>query len=659
MRNLTAILILAVIATPLKAQNLSADITLNALMKSYSGSSALVQEYDGRKNDILNAGSIDFKAAASGEKSYLDLSGYGFGSGEGGAYIDLNVGALGIKASENTMVHRQPWVRTGMMVNGAWYFDPNTKPYNPLTVWNYNLTNSELGKNDISGQSFKRTEDNINVSYAPGDYGVHAGIWEEKEQGTIIARNYSKAMVHDLDREMRLLTLGFDAKIGDGAVAYDYVRGNFADNSMKVIVSTRSYPQYLQTAPAHTMEQRSLVFRSHPVAGYNLNGSLMSRTREGQVNGYKLGSYTATLAASHRFGKKLNVTVKGYGRTQQVTENDSWSVNTEWTNGVVSSAKTGATSYIDRATFNGEMLANYDFSDKLGFNLGYKLGHNYRRHVGSEVYSSSQTYTDGVYVEKNTQWNTLAEKNTQSIYTAGANVSLPMEAELGLGYKATRANVALVESMFTTEDEYSADLYVPIKGSLFFTGSAMVMSGANEKSHHTNSKDNQNTYLAGLDWSGRKYSAGANYAFDQVSSHSDLYYGGYSVISQANNIPSKRSIRNLGVLYRYANDTMGFHGSAKLSKEYTLTANSSYTRSLGKAPVNVVLTKAGDAGTVTDLEPSDIRIVSTGMNIKFSPVNNKSLTANLGLRRDQWTDKLNSENSGWVNMASVAVSSKF
>jgi len=659
MRNLIAILVLATIASPLKAQNLSADVTLKALLKSQAGQQGLVQEYDGRKNDLLHSGSADFKAAATGAKTYLNLSGSEMGSGEGSWGIDLNVGALSLNAYEANMVHRQPWVRTGMIINSTWSVNGGQRPQNPLTAFGGAIG---FASTDVSGLSFKRTESNLKVAYAPGDYGVHAGLWEENEQGNMIARYSTIVMADETDRHIKMINLGFDAGIGDGAVAYDYTRANFSDNAATVYISTWSYPELKHRAPPHRMDLRSLSFRSHPIAGYNLTGSLMSRTREGLVNGYKMGSYTAALAASHRFGKDLNVTIKGYGRTEQMSENDAWFIVKTYSktgSGVPTAFSFGETSYVDKANFKGEMLIDYDFSEKLGFSLGYKLDHNYRRHAKAEVYSSSQTYTDGVFIDKNTQYNAWAKKNTQNIYSADVNASLPMDAELGLGFKAVRANVAVFESLPNKSDEYSADLYVPIKGNLFFTGSAMVMSGENDESNHTNSKDNQNSYLAGLEWSGGKYTAGANYAFDQTSSHSDIYFGGYSDIAPANDIPSKRSIRELGVLYRAANDTLGFHATAKLSNEYMLAANSSYTRSLGKAPVNVVLTKAGDAGTVNDLEPSDIRIVSTGLNLKFTPATNKSLSASLGLRRDQWTDKMNSQNSGWVNSASVALSSRF
>lgn len=652
-------LTLAIIASPLKAQNLSADVTLNALMKSNSGSNALVEEYNGRKTDITNAGSADFKASATGANTYLDLAGYDIGSGEGSWDLNLNAGGFGVKASESNMVHRQPWIKTGMIVNSTWSVNGNVSPQTGATLLAPALSGISR---DISGRSFNRTESNTMLSYAFGDYGVHAGLWEEKEQGDIISRNNSKAWVQGIDRDLKMVNLGFDAKIGDGAMAYDYVRGNFSDDSQAIYVSTSSYILGRQLAPAHKMEMRNLSFRSHPVAGYNVNGSLMSRTREGVINGYKMYSYVATLAASHRFGKKLNVTVKGYGRTEQVNENDAWNPIASYSktgNGTPLTYKPGETSYVDKANFTGEMLANYDFSEKLAFNLGYKLDNNYRRHAGAEVFTSSNTYNDLGYVEANSQWNAIAKQNTINIYTAGVNASLPMNAELGLGFKATRSNAAVFEALLTASEEYSADLYVPVKGNLFFTGSAMVMSGENKKSHHTNSKDNQNSYLAGLDWSDAKYTAGANYAFDQVSNHSDMYYGGWAAQTPTYDTTGTRPYRELGVLYRAANDTIGFHGSAKLSKEYTLAANSSYTRSLGKAPVNIVLTKAGDAGTINDLEPSDIRIVSTGLNLKFSPASNKNLSANLGLRRDQWTDKLDSLNSGWVNSASVAVSSKF
>lgn len=657
MRNLITMLILAITASPLMSQDFSADATVNALLTGQKGNMGLVREYDGRKADLENAGSVDMNATATGAKSYLDLSVLGLNTGEGSAYFDLTLGALSVKGSENTLVHRQPWIKTGMLtVNSTWFLNQNEMPTDDR--WNNRVATYAATTADVMSESFKRTESSLDVAYAGDNYGVHAKVWEEKEQGDVASRSSARVMQTFVDRALKQISLGFDAKFGDGALAYDYTRGEFEDNAARVTISTTSSFYWQEArAPKHEMDMRSLTFRVQPVKGYNVTGSLGSRNRESLDTGYKLGSYVATLAASHRFGDKVHVTVKGYGRTEQMEESESYNFLYSFTPHA-SVYRHGEEGHIDRANFTGELLANYSPTDKMSFNLGYKLDNNYRRHAGAEVFTASQTYEDGGFEAANSQWNAIAKQNTMNIYTAGANFSLPMEVELGLGYKATRSNVAVFEALPTTSDEYSADIYMPVPmvKSLSFVGSAMAMNGENEKSNHTNSNDHQNSYLAGLEWNnGGKYTAGTSYAFDQMSSRSDAYYAGYTAWKPAYDIPGWRPERTLGALYRYANDTLNFHASAKLSNEYTVTADSSYTRSLGKAPVYIVCAD----GIIVDTEPSDIRIVSTGLNMKYNPAKNKNLSASLALRRDQWTDKLDSSNSGWVNTASVALSTKF
>ena len=656
MRNLITMLILAITASPLMSQDFSADATVNVLLKGQKGHMGLVREYSGQEGDLQNAGSVDFNASATGAKSYLDLSVLGLNTGEGSAYFDLTLGALNVKGSETNLVHRQPWIKTGMATNtNAFLINTNEKPTD--NTWNNSVASFNATTADVMSESFKRTETDLRVAYTGENYGVRAKVWEEKEIGDMASRSSGKVMQTFIDRSLKLFTIGADARIGGGAVAYDYTRGEFTDEAPLVMISTISSFYWQEAhAPNSRMDMRNIVFRAQPVKGYNVTGSLASREREAK-NGYKLGTYTATLGASHRFGEKLHVTIKGYGRTEQMEESESYRFLYSRTNGRLV-YRTGEEGHIDRANFTGEMMASYSATDKMNFSLGYKLDNNYRRHAGAEMFTSSQTYEDGGFVAANTQWNAIAKQNTMNVYTAGANLSLPMEAELGLGYKATKSNVAVFESLPTVSNEYTADIYMPVPfaKNLTFVGYVLAMDGENEKSNHTNSKDHQNSYLAGLEWNnGGKYYAGANYAFDQMSSNSDAYYAGYSAWRQNDDVPGTRPERTLGALYRYANDTIGLHGSAKLSNEYTVSANSSYTRSLGKAPVYIVCTD----GIITDTEPSDIRIVSTGMNLKYSPAKNKSLSASLALRRDQWTDKLDTSNSGWVNTASVAVSAKF
>ncbi len=649
MRTLIAMLMMAATASPLMAQDLSADATLNALVKQTDGSQGLVQEYT-KQEGTFKTGSVGFNANAAGAKTYLDVSATGLGSGEESGELSLNLGTLAIKASEKSMYHRQPWIKTGMIVNGTFYINTNEVPTNEL--WNTKLPV------DLASQSFKRTESDMSVNYTcpkTGNYGVHAGLWEEKENGDAATKSSGKVMQTYVDRSLKLLDLGFEAKLGDrSAMAYDYTQGSFADDAAPVMISTTaSFYWQKAKAPAFRMDMHSLAFRSQPLKGYSVTGSVLSRTREALVSGYKMGSYTATLGAAHRFGEKLAVTVKGYGRTETKAENDAyWFMNTT-KNGIQSSTKQGETSLVDKTNFTGEFLAMYDFSDKVDFSLGYKLDHNYRRHAHEETWTSTNTFADGGYLDASTQENAWAKKNTQSVYTAGANLKLPLAAELGLGYKAVRANKAVFESLPTTSDEYSADLYVPVAGSLSFLGSASAMNGKNEKSEHTNSKDHQNSYLAGLEWFNEKYAAGANYAFDQMSSNSDIYYAGYgnwTMSYQATWPP----VRVLGELYQYKNDTIGLHASAKLGSEYVLMGDSSYTRSLAKSPVYIVASN----GVISDTEPSDIRMVNSGLNLNYSP-KGKNLSADLGVRRAQWNDKLNGGNSGWVNSASLSLSTKF
>lgn len=684
MRNLIAIFILAITASPLKAQGLNADVTMNGQAINRSGYMGLVQEYDGKKPANFKGGSADFSAVTNNAKTYLEVSAEGLGTGEGKSYLNLTMGGLDIKASENTLVHRQPYLRTGMLTaNSTWFRNTNEVPTDEL--WNIDpytstwyldnmvtppagpwITEPKAGGVDVYSQSFKRTESDLKASFTDtrtGDYTVRAGRWEEREQGTVASKSSGKVMQTYVDRSLKLFNIGGDAGIGNGAVAYDYVQGSFSDDAALVVISTISSFFYQDApAPNHKMSMRSLAFRFQPVTGYNVTGSLNNRTRESSTNGYKAGAYTASLAASHAFGKKLNVTVKGYGHMRQIEENEYFVFISTRANRRAGGVKLGSDSEIDRANFTGEMLANYDLSDKIAFNLGYKVDNNYRRHAEAEVFTASQTYQDGGFVDKNTQWNAPAKQNTQNTYTAGVNLTLPLQIELALATKMVRSNVAVFESLMSKSDEYTAELYAPVVKSLSFIATGFTMKGKNEKSHHTNSRDTQDSYMAGLEWDNEgRFTAGANYAFDSLSNRSDAYYAGYTGWYQMYDVPCtpgvvcSRPQRTLNALYRYTNDTQSVHGSAKLSKEYTLSADSSYTRSRSKAPVNILTTD----GTIIDTEPADIRIVNAGFSVKYSPVNNKSLSASIGVRRQMWTDKLFSENSGRVDTGTLSVSAKF
>jgi len=684
MRTLIAILMLTASALPLRAAewkglDYSGTASLRPAILEFWGNQSPVREYDGKR---YNGGEADVSFNTSGKGLYLDLFANDLYSGDESGFVNMNVGSMEVTGKVDKLTHRVSYVPTGIIMNGEFYQKNNYRlnptalqPFDPLDTPYYDAS-------DGSGLRFNRTESDVKASFTcpkTGNYRVYGKVWDETEQGHMVAKNSGRIGAAEVNRQTTDLTVGADAAIGKtGAVAYDYTQGTFNDDAKMIIISTTgSFYNLKPFAPNNETKLHNLSFRYVPVAGYNVNGAATSRVRNNLNNGFRSRAYTATLGASHQFGKKLNVTIKSYGHTEMMDENDGYRFMTAIRAGStvpITPKKTAdgtmTESQIDRYELKSDLLARYDLSDKIGLKAGYRVANSYRRHAEAEVFTPTNTYQGGGYVASGEQFNGVAEKNTAGILTLGMDFALPLEAELGVGYKGMRSNKAIMETYSTVSDEYSADLSMPLyvndqKSDISLVASAMYSRERNAKSNHTRTSSHEESAMTGLEWAGSgSYTAGADYSYDRRTDRGDMYLSGYTTPTDGmerslNGLP----IRVLNSLYRYTDNVIGVHATAKINKEFALAGDSSYTRSVGTVPVQLRLPVLASTDntlvSVTDLGPQEVRITRSAVSLKYTPVKYQNMSAKLGLRRDHWNDKVDSYNNGWVNVAELTLSTKF
>lgn len=651
MRSLIAVLMLAVSVAPVRAEwngiNYSGIGTVRLLDLDYRGNRGFVQEYDGRQYD---GGEADLSFKADKSNAYLDFNVNGLNSANEEGFLNLNIGSLlELTGKLNIMTHRQPFAMTGLYVDGV--YTDSTR-----------ITDLTGGVN----MGFRRWEDEFKVAFAcPNnpDYRLFAKVWEERESGNSPARYTSsggatsnKVSIGDIDRMTRDVTVGAQGSLGEnGAVAYDFTIRNFEDS-----ISSQTAVFTVRPIVAHQkMTLHDVRFR-YNLASVAMTGSLSGRSRKNDSTGYIANAYAASLAGAYKPTRKSSITAKFYGRTVGINENASY---------IDTSGKTwgnGLDGQIDRYNVRGEINGRYDFSHKLRAKVGYKLENNLRRHadLAEEVFTKDATYLDGTYISSNTQSNAVAVQDTRHIVTAGVDADLPFDASLGLNYKKLMANRAVFESMPTDSDEIDLSFNVPLPANLTFLASVGYLAEQNKKSNLTNSKRQQNSYLAGVDWSnGGPVSAGVDYSYEQASYFSTGYFGASNAITYLT--PNRwvtALMRFPGMNNKYENNVFGGHAAVRLPKGFSVTGYGSYTKSLSITPVGnftegFLVTDAGKI--VNSLMPSDIRIVRGSVYLRYQPAKYDNLAARLGYRRDQWVDKVDSRNSGWVNIAELMVSAKF
>lgn len=658
MRFITAILLLAS-AVSSYAQT-TVDYTIRALVVETSDNRNYVQEYDGRHHGGLEA---DVEISAVGRNTYADFGGYDLNGPNASEYFNMNFGpGISAKGKFLKLTHRVPVPKTGVIMNGRFVspLDNNRDLVNYLVPVATDTTG-------LARVSFDRTEAEakfvFQVPSAP-DAKLTFGVWQEDEIGQAPARwsqNIDQAVVVDLNRQTRDVSLGILSGIGDGAFSAEYTHRNFSDSASQT-VSSISVQGYLlkvdkPESPSHVMNLYDLRFRNSAGAALPIAGSLSARTRTSGHNKYTSSAYSATAGTSYKPAKNVYLSAKAYGRVVGIYENQGFRDDL----GKVWGTAGGPAPQIDHSNLAGDLKARYEFSDKLSFKAGYKYENNYRRNADDyeEVFTKTASYQDGTYISSNTQSQGVAVQDTKHTMTAGLDAMLPLDIELGAEYRKMVANHAVFESMPTVQDQIDFSLNVPLPAKLTLMTSGVYLSEKNKKSSLTDASMYQNSYHAGLEWAGNSWiTAGVDYAYEQASYRNTGWFG--AADNPTGVVIIVNQLRVPGMLYRYENNIYGYHATAKMSKEFSLTGQGSYTVSRGAIPVNLYTWRgAGTNIVVTNFGPMDLRIASGGFTLKYTPMAYQDVTARLSFRRDQYLDKVVVANSGAANTASLALSAKF
>lgn len=658
MRFITAILLLAS-ALPSYAET-AGEYSVRFLNLETSGDRRYVQEYDGRHQGSLEA---DLEFSATGSDTFVDFGGYDLNGPNAGGYFNMNIGpSVAVKGKFLKLSHRVPVAKAGVIMNGRFVsgLDRNVDIYATLVPMTTDYTSA-------SRVLFDRTESEAKVAYSlPGktDSKLTVGIWQEDEVGTMPGRysqNINQAVAVDVNRQTRDISLGLNSGIGESAFSLDYTHRNFSDSAQMSVSSAGVDGSLIKVdkpqTPSHVMNLYDVRFRTGVGSAVPVTGTLSARTRTSGHNKYTGSAYTANLAASYKPAKKVYLTAKAYGRVAGIYENQSFVDD----KGKPWGDASGPAPQINHSNIAADLKARYEFSDKLSFTGGYKYENNYRKNAENyeEVFVKDATYQDGTYISSNTQSNAVAVQDTKQTFSAGVGVMLPFDMELEASYQKMTANRAVFESLATDQNTGEVSLNAPLPFSLNLTASASYLDEKNEKSNLTDSTLHQNSYVAGLDWAGTsRLSAGVYYAYEQASFRSTGWFG------DANNPTGVVQIVNLmrmpGMLYRYENNVYGYHARMKLNNEFSLTGRGSYTVSRGANPVNLNIFRATTIPvTVSNLAPTDLRLASGALVLKYAPAAYKDISARLGYRRDMYLDKVVTANSGAVNTMDLALSARF
>lgn len=658
MRFLTAILLLAS-AVPSFAQ-VEGGYAVRFLNVDTSGDRRYVQEYDGRHTGGLEA---DVEFSGLGKNTYFDLGGYDLNGPHASEYFNMNLGPnLAVKGKFSKLTHRVPVPKTGVIINGRF-----VSPLDRNVDINATLVPLATDYTSSLRVLFDRTESEARIVYALPEYNdskLTAGVWQEDEVGQIPARwsqNIDQAVAVDVNRQTRDLSLGILSGIGDSAFSAEYTQRNFSDSATPSVssISVQGYLLKLDKplTPSHVMNLYDVRFRNGSGSALPITGALSARTRTSGHNNYTSSAYSATAGAAYKPVKDVYVTAKAYARVVNTYENQGFldDLGKAW------GASGGPGPRIDHSNLAGDLKARYEFSDKLSFKAGYKYENNYRRNARDyeEEFVKTASYQDGTYISSNTQFNAVAVQDTKQTMTAGLDAMLPLDIELGAEYRKMTANHAAFESLPTVQDQIDVSVNVPLPAKLTLMTSGSYLSEKNKKSTLTDTSMYQNSYRAGLEWAGTaKFSAGVDYSYEQASSRGTGWFGaadnptGVVIITNQLHVP--------GMLYRYENNIYGYHATAKLDKEYSLTGQGSYTISRGAIPVNLnTWRSAGTSVVLTDFGPMDLRIASGGFTFKYAPMAYKDITARFGYRRDMYLDKVVNANSGSVDTLSLALAARF
>ncbi|MBI4351173.1 MAG: hypothetical protein HY550_07020 [Elusimicrobia bacterium] len=645
MRFLTAILLLAAVIPSYAqtADNYSAVSTARFLDLNYGGNKDFVQEYDGRQNSGMET---DLEVAGVKDNTYLDFELQGINGPSYNGYVDVNFGSsLRVRGNFKNLVHRPAFRTTALLEDGRFV------EHGSMTLVN---------QSKRPGGLFNRTESEAQLMYyVPESRGARliAGYWQEYEAGTTYNRyNSSVLNIGYVDRQTSELSMGVYTPLAEGAMSADLTHRRFVDSAdYNGIALGTTAPR----APDLRMNLVDMRFRTGSDAVVPMTAALSARTRTNTENGYTSHAYSATLGAAYKPTKKTYVTARAYGRTVGTDENRSFIIrygNTTKAWGVSG----GPHAEIDRYNLAGDLKARYIYSDKLRFKAGYKYENNYRKNTNEYSFEGEvgdnqngiKRFYDGVTFSTGSQNNVPAVQDTRNTASAGFEISLPLDMDLDVGYTKMTANHAVFNGTSDDSDKGEATLIMPLPARLTLVVTAGYAAEKNKRDQQNRMRSRQNSYQTALEWAGTsRFSAGANYAYEQNSTHADNYWGFNS--TGMIHIPQAFS--------RYENNVIGLHARWELPRGFSLAGNGSYIISRGQLTDNLNVLGVANRYSAAEVRfaPTDVRIARGAVALTYLPPGHKDLSCRLGYRRDMWIDKVYFMNSGWASTVDLSASAKF
>jgi len=625
------------------------------------GNRGLVQEYDGHNSNMSSfAGRLGISFAGlvrpSSTPLYFSAGTAWQDSFDGDAAYELGIGsALRMSGDYESMIHRQPFIRSGIMLRGTTGTSyPNGGQ--PLDGFRANPTITDKGAfgSDLFIQ--RQTYDIRNEFSLPTGFpsSVFLDYWNANKKGKTPARYPSaNAGIGEVDNTTQDYAAGAAVEAGnDAGAVYQHTYRTFKDDArLTYYTGTRPVKPRLQDLHWNANE---LKFRCTPSQTMAFTGFLSNKDRNNDFNGYIARAYTGSLAAAYNPYKDLALTARLYARGTMIKENDQ-------TRDLYNQSL-GDQDELDKNTWRGELSGRYVMGP-VRLKGGYKLEYNQRRGASAlvdsgNVYLRSAFYQDGVVIASDTSRNALATQDTKHILSADAAIELPLDMEIEADAKRMMTNRPVFEALPNWQDEAGVTLSVPLPKNFMLFTQMNYLEERNTVSTLGHSSRFEDTYLVGASWAGKIVMTGVDFSHENSRTQSEGWWGDYNT--------GTNWLTNLyhepGMRYLNKNDELSAHARVKLPKGFAVSGRGAYGRSTGSVPVNltVVRTIAGtDLGSVTDFAPSDVRITRLSFGIDYVPGKYDNLSARADYRVDRWTDKYDDLNSGRVNIAELGVSAKF
>ncbi|MDE2039778.1 MAG: hypothetical protein KGO96_08865 [Elusimicrobia bacterium] len=640
---------LLALAWPLRAAEGSAGAEAKFFSADRRGFQGNVREYDGNLYNPLE-GSAWVKSDFG--NALLDLGINDVGSSNESGRLDLNVGGyLGLDSSFGILTHRQPIVTNGIIQDGQW--TPNTQ------------TKVDYGGEDLL---FKRTEENADLWLScPRMPALRllAGYWQETEKGTqplgydgTTGATKEDVTSQQIDRFTRDVTVGAQADVGKGEVSYTYTARKFADKAPSSVDSkiAGTFSGYPTADLSWVSEQRTDIhqaaFHFPLTADINAAGGVDYRERVGETNGYKVKVVDSNLGTLYLPAKDFSISARLYDHVMNTAVNNSFAA---FDNASPPDPR------IDFYQMRADVKARYTGIEHVALSLGYKPEYNYRRNADQRPgdYGDDALYQDGTFQPAETQFYGPQTKDTKHQVELMADFDLPAGASLSAGYRFLTANRAAYENSPTLGHYETVAIYVPLAETLAFNANWDGIGEDSDRSPN-NFKQRLNRVLFDLQWSRQdgKASLGGGYAYERGKDTIDAYFGASNVAFNGNNVVNLIHIPDSS--YDYENHVISANGMACLPLKLTARANLSYTISNAHWFVTAFdpyFTGASVGVHLSDLAPTEVRI--THWTVSLARELYKNLSARASYDEEQWVDKLDGSQNGRIGVSELSLSAKF